>query len=78
MTEPEKKLAEYAISLGYPTIRAQGLTAPNFRSPEPLVSWEWYLDEEVMALWPLLSMESRWVAFIGAWHRLRVDNEVST
>jgi hypothetical protein len=66
MTDPTEQLMAYATGLGLPCITQQSIESPNFVNPRWMIDWEWYMDERLIELWPLLSIESKWVAAIGA------------
>lgn len=59
------------------SVTADDLTSPSFAAAEWLASWEWYVDPRLREVWGALSLESKWVACIGAIEVWRRENEAA-
>lgn len=65
-----ERLRKIAVSLAGRDMQAEDIANPDFSNRW---EWAWYVDTDIQKLWPELSEESRWVAFVGAYYRYDTD-----
>jgi hypothetical protein len=53
------------------------IQSPQFATAKCLETWEWYVDPRLREVWGALSIETRWVACVGALQVWRRENEAA-
>ncbi len=77
MTNVSESLCKIAGNDYRRALSVSDIEAPKFEVAEWLTDWEWYVDSRLRDLWAELSVESKWVACIGAIEVWRRQNEAA-